>query len=121
MGTALLTFCFNMGGYSGVAAILVVSLWSWEVSCAHFNPAVTFGSLVHSAMANGEILEKLMQGGAIILAQFCGTFFGIFLTTQSSYISNISDNIREQSPNALYLCPKYTKPQSGVTSAIILV
>jgi glycerol uptake facilitator-like aquaporin len=60
-------------------ALLVVSVWSWEVSCAHFNPAVTIGAIVQSSIEKGEPIQKLMQGGVIIVTQFCGGLFGIFL------------------------------------------
>lgn len=55
LGTAFLCLAYNLGGKiasgdstkGGVSPMLfVVSMWSWDLSCAHFNLAVSLGSLV---------------------------------------------------------------------------
>ena len=44
IGTAFLTWGYNMTGNSGVM-IFILSLMCWEVSCAHFNNAISLGNL----------------------------------------------------------------------------
>lgn len=42
LATAVLTAIFNLGGTSGFAhALFFVSFICWQVSCAHFNAAIT--------------------------------------------------------------------------------
>ena len=55
VGMAVLSLCLNMSGIgTAVSALMVVSIWSWDVSCAHFNPAVTLGSMLLSVMESGD-------------------------------------------------------------------
>jgi len=54
MGMAIITLCALIGSPTGTAsALLFTSIWSWETSCAHFNPAVTFGSIIMSSIEKG--------------------------------------------------------------------
>lgn len=96
MGMALITVCALMKGVDGaIPALFVASLLSWEVSCAHFNPAVTFGSIIFSSIQDGDLRKKFTEGVVIMVNQFCGGLFGILLTLMSSYINNVNDNQRD--------------------------
>ena len=53
IGTMLVAFSYNFTGeYTYV--LLVASIWSWDVSCAHFNSAITVGDL----FAQGSIKQS---------------------------------------------------------------
>ena len=43
LGTALITVAYNMAAKNYAMVLLVVSIWSWNVSAAHFNMAITLG------------------------------------------------------------------------------
>ena len=44
IGTALLTWGYNMTDQSNVM-LLMLTLMSWEVSCAHFNNSISLGNV----------------------------------------------------------------------------
>ena len=52
IGTAILTICYNMTGQY-IYFLLVVSLWAWNYSAAHFNAAITLGELVVRSSDSG--------------------------------------------------------------------
>ena len=59
VGMALVTVAYNVSS-SQMFTILVVSIWSWNVSAAHFNMAITIGDFVSVA----KDLEKLKSSVA---------------------------------------------------------
>ena len=113
IGTSILTLAYNLSSLSGgQPVLLVISLWSWEISCAHFNVAVTLGSLLfHSdllSFKNGkETRKNLMQFFLIIVCQFFGSLFGIFLTFAGSKIIWPVEDTDQKSiyPEVPNLCP----------------
>ena len=65
LGTALIVLTFNIGQSALGFILLLVSIWSWEVSCAHFNPAITLAQLVGEG--TGGIGSKLVSLLAILV------------------------------------------------------
>ena len=41
LGTALISVAYNMANKYYSIVLLVVSIWSWNISAAHFNMAIT--------------------------------------------------------------------------------
>ena len=64
--------------------IFFISFWCWDLSCAHFNPAITLGRFAKEAVKDFSDQEKIKSNGMIaakiIFVQICGSLFGIFLT-----------------------------------------
>ena len=54
MGTAFLSFCYNISNKQNIrdfpisCVLMVISLWSWELSSAHFNLAITIASYINT-------------------------------------------------------------------------
>lgn len=112
IGSALLVTCFNLTStYNGL--MLVVLLWAWNNSAAHFNPAVTIGEFIQKS--NDPI--KLLKGTApclvIIFAQLLGASGGIGLTRLCSKKNFLRANpnkdpalfIIDYNPTPALLCP----------------
>ena len=92
LGTMILTVAFNFVDLANVyiraliiaKVIFIVSFVSWEVSAAHFNPAVTLGSYLFT----GNLKENMQPMLGIIAMQVLGILIGIFITW---YLSLIQD------------------------------
>lgn len=118
IGTALITLSYNLSKVSGAQPVLmIISLWSWEISCAHFNAAITLGSLLyHSDQLSfkqskyKETKESLMQFMLIIICQCFGALFGIFLTFAGSRITWPEGDFDQKDiyPKPPTLCPSLT-------------
>jgi hypothetical protein len=54
LGTALLCISANMTPESMPLILLAVSIWSWELSIAHFNYGITIASFVYDTFTNRE-------------------------------------------------------------------
>ena len=74
-GTAILTFGANMGANF----YLVVLLLCWEVSAAHFNMALSLGSMVLS-MTDNDWTKHAANYAFLAAVQFVGAMAGTFLT-----------------------------------------
>jgi len=71
----MVTFGANMG-----ANLYLIALWlCWEVSAAHFNMALSLGSLVMS-LTDKDWTKHLTNYIIIALVQFLGAMFGTLLT-----------------------------------------
>ena len=46
LGTAVLTWGYNISGGNGGSLLFVLSLICWEVSCAHFNNSISLATLI---------------------------------------------------------------------------
>lgn len=81
--------------------LFIVSLVSWEISCAHFNSAVTIGTFIFS----GNFKENSGALTAILVVQVLGALTGIFVTW---YLSLIDDTGAQKttSPSPPTLCPQ---------------
>jgi len=108
----------NIGGVYPV--LLIISLWSWEISCAHFNLGVTLGSLLFHIdehwCKKKEYKKNLMQFFLIILCEFIGSLFGVFLTFAASKIvwpDGLGTKTKEIYPNPPTLCPRFTASVSA--------
>jgi len=103
LGTTILTLAFNINGSKIDSSILlIVSWWSWEISTAHFNLAVTLGNLLfkpHTMVSNLPLFLKTA------VAQVAGAAFGTLLTYFVSTRSN--DELLQYVwlPNVEPLCP----------------
>ena len=62
-----------LGGFFGFYFIMMVL--AWEISGGHFNPAVTL-AVYFSEL---QLMKNLVTFVLIVVAQFCGAFFGVFL------------------------------------------
>jgi len=65
IGTALIVLTYNIGQVALGFVIFIVSIWSWEVSSAHFNPAITVAQLFIGDP--GSIKGKLGSMAAILV------------------------------------------------------
>ena len=81
--------------------LFLMSLQSWEISSAHFNSAVTFGSFIYS----GDYKQNLLTFIMIIVVQIFGSMTGIFLTWYFSLI-NEENNQTVTIPMPPTLCPQ---------------
>ena len=88
LGMVILTISFNMVGQLSFAGgdtlnkmftsltLFIVSLMSWEISCAHFNTAITIGSYIYE----GQLKKNLPPFLGIVTVQILGCLCGIFMT-----------------------------------------
>ena len=53
--------------YSYVYVIFVITFWSWEVSAAHFNTAITIGSFIYNTKALKDLKANILALVGIIL------------------------------------------------------
>ena len=68
LGMALLTLSCNFCGFeqgkidftfeSATKMYFLVSVWCWDLSCAHFNSAITIGRLTEELVKDVEIKKK---------------------------------------------------------------
>lgn len=103
LGTSILTICYNMTGQY-VYFLLVVSVWAWNYSAAHFNAAITLGELVVRSQDGGEFMKGLVPFGAIAMTQIIGGLLGILITFMISQIT-YGTNSKTISPTPPTLCP----------------
>jgi len=122
IGTAIVTFGANMG-----ANLYLIVLWlCWEVSAAHFNMALSLGSLMLS-FSDNDWTKHLTNYVFIALVQFLGAMFGTLITfiaiiatyTKSSYIDaqgkTVDYEAKDYSPATPRWCPSQlvTSPDGG--------
>jgi glycerol uptake facilitator-like aquaporin len=91
--------------------LLMVTFWSWQKSCAHFNAAITVGQLMYSLDRLSK--KSLMTFGMIIFAQILGGLVGIILAFQSSDYVDLNDNQKQIRPAVLYLCTSVANYNCG--------
>jgi glycerol uptake facilitator-like aquaporin len=112
IGTAIVTFGANMG-----ANLYLVVLWlCWEVSAAHFNMALSLGSLMLT-VSDKDWTKHLTNYIFIALVQFAGAMAGTFITfiaviatyTASSYVdaqgNTVDYNAKDYAPATPKWCP----------------
>ena len=85
VGTMLVTVSYNLTSQY-VFTILIVSIWSWEVSAAHFNMAITLGDFIYNTRSLEKLKNNIVPFLALIFVQFIGSLMGIFITFLCSYI-----------------------------------
>jgi len=104
-----------MSDYTWVYAFLVVSLWSWDRSTAHFNSAITVGEMIFKSDDFGVTYPKYIL---ILLMQLIGCLVGTFLTWQGSYTYDNPNGFQKTIiPAASTLCPPITgKPTDCTTN-----
>jgi glycerol uptake facilitator-like aquaporin len=87
----------------------IVSLWSWDRSCAHFNFAITIGE----AFCNlGSVKSSWTKYFLIFVAQFFGSLLGVFITFISSKTTH-TDTSKTLFPAVPVLCPTITGNSGG--------
>ena len=81
----------------------MVTFWSWQTSCAHFNASITVGQLIYSldSLSKQSIIVFL----SIISAQIAGGMLGILLSFNAMDELNPNENQKELRPGVPYLCP----------------
>ena len=103
LGTAILTVAYNLSEKTLLPFVLFfVSLMAWELSSAHFNIALTIGSLI---VEPAKIVSNIVPFLAIIFVQFCGSLFGILLTYICSKVTYPSEETKDIFPKVSVLCP----------------
>ena len=77
LGTAFIMYALmvNVGSFISSAAVVTFACMciAWNVSGAHFNPAITIGVYISEKNFGGNAL----MAGIMILAQFGGAFLGL--------------------------------------------
>ena len=110
LGSCLLMIGVNFG--FGSLVLTCISLWSWELSAAHFNWGLT---LCEIFMEYKNVGEYLKPAGIIIVVQFVGALLGIFFTyIQVNYqYANFDEfDTYDVVPSPPTLCPSLTLRQS---------
>ena len=103
---AFLTMCFNLGQLNGYTlGLLVVSIFSWEVSCAHFNMAITLAETLFQLEDYGQFKERLPSIIKLVCAQLLGAPFGILITFMVSDITFGIGDAKSINPTVPLLCP----------------
>lgn len=112
LGSLLVAIAFNLNHRQGqdlrnyIMTIFIVSIWSWKVSSAHFNFAVTIGSIFAKTDNKEDFKSKMGDFGITALCQFSGAFLGIGISYLCSNITtNPANGARTFHPDAPVLCP----------------
>lgn len=66
LGTAILTYAYQISG-NYIYVIFVITFWSWEVSAAHFNTAITIGSFIYNTKELKDLKANILSLFGIIL------------------------------------------------------
>lgn len=75
LGSCLLMVSVNFR--SSLAVLFCVTLWSWELSAAHFNWGLTLCEIFMEYKKVGEYIKPAL---VIIFVQFIGALLGILIT-----------------------------------------
>ena len=102
LGMTLLTIAFNFQSEFYAYFIMIVSLWSWNVSACHFNPTVTLASYFF----RGEYRSDLGTMILILITQFIGTLAGLLITFVTTKKLYPTDTTKVFEPAVRPLCPK---------------
>ena len=103
-GVAVLSVCYNMTK-SYTYFLLVVSIWAWNHSGAHFNMAITLGELIVRSTNLDEFTKGISSFIAISFTQFIGSLFGILITFMISTVTYNGNFSKTVSPVVPTLCP----------------
>ena len=103
LGMMILTIAFNMSHQYAIL-IIVVSIWAWDVSAAHFNPAITFGTFVMDTKDMSKLKDNLVPFLLLWLVQMIGALAGILVTFLCSHIVYNGD-AKTITPSVSPLCP----------------
>ena len=77
IGTALISYCFNVSPTNFVSPLLLVSILVWEMADAHFNLSITIADFILNVFKNPDnMVDNAITMGVIIFAQISGAFFG---------------------------------------------
>jgi hypothetical protein len=106
LGTVIVTVGYNITSSSAIPILLIVSLWSWEKSAAHFNAALTIGEFMMTIGDPQKMMRSALPTLFILLVQFLGALAGIFVTYLCSRITtDAATNIKTTQPTVPVLCP----------------
>ena len=105
LGSAFVSMAYNVNSFYGYQLVTgVANLWSWSVSVAHFNLAVSLGALV----ANTTNLDKLKSNLGVFviaaIAQISGAFAGMGMTSITTQVTE-QNNQQSYNPPPPTLCP----------------
>ena len=118
LGTFFITVCSNVSRPFVYLTIFFVSLWSWEDSAAHFNPAITMASFVHSVGSVKGIVANIKPLVSLILVQILGALLGLFVTYVVSRIQFPAPNTKTTQPGVPTLCPPLGCATQGLSLQI---
>jgi hypothetical protein len=104
LGVAMLTVCYNMTR-SYNYFLIVVSIWAWNHSGAHFNMAITFGELIMRSSSFADFTSGFVPFLMISFIQLVGALFGILITFMLSKVTYTNDS-KTISPGVPVLCPR---------------
>jgi len=106
IGSAIVTFGANMG-----SNLYLIVLWlCWEVSAAHFNMALSLGSLVLN-LNDKEWTKHMTDYIFIAVVQFLGAMCGTLLTFIAVIVTETSSSyIDDQGNKHNYVAKDYSPP-----------
>lgn len=108
IGMVIYSFAFNYMKFPAEPdslsyVLFIISLWSWDRSCANFN----FGITIAEAFANiKSIKASWAKSVVIILTQLVGGLAGMGLCAISSKITH-TNNTKDVYPPVPYICPNF--------------
>lgn len=113
LGTAILSFGYNYMKKDGETdsfsyILFIVSLWSWDRSCANFNFGITFGETFANIK---NVKAAWAKSFLIILMQLIGGGFGILLCLISSKVTH-DNNTKTIWPTVPWICPNFGNKNS---------
>ena len=99
----LLMISVNFG--ADYIVLFCITLWSWELSAAHFNWGLTLCEIFMEYKKVGEYIKPAL---IVIAVQFIGVLLGIFLTylfVNYRYYSEVDYDTYRLTPEPPTLCP----------------
>ena len=104
IGTAALAWSYNLTG-SPATILFPLTLLAWEVSCAHFNNAISLATLLFNSK---QFAENLVPFLILTFVQFVGALLGIFLTFVSvNHEYAGATDTKAYNPSTPTLCPSW--------------
>ena len=95
LGMALITMTYNLTkGIGYTKTVFVVTLWAWNLGTAHYNMAITLGACIYASDSFSTFVKNAKQFVPLLLVQFTGTLFGVYLTFLASKVSWFGDNTK---------------------------
>lgn len=85
---------------------MIVSIFSWNHSFAHFNIAITIGEMILRAKSIGQVFDNFDIVLKVFIVQICGGLLSIFITFMISKIT-LAGASKTYYPVPPTLCPGY--------------
>jgi glycerol uptake facilitator-like aquaporin len=103
LGTLLITTSYNLNKQFTLM-MTIVSIWSWNLSSAHFNPAFSLGSMIVHSTNIESFKYNLINLAMTFVAQICGAMCAIGVVFGSSQVLE-KNNHRDIMPAVPSVCP----------------